>query len=44
MIVNANDNSIVKFSIQVLNKDSGGIADKDVSLSITDEWKIRCNK
>ena len=25
VIVNANDNSIVKFSIQVLNKDSGGI-------------------
>ena len=40
VIVNANDNSIVKFSIQVLNKDSGGIADKDVSLSITDSEKL----
>lgn len=40
VIVNANDNSTVKFSIQVLNKDSGGIADKDVTLSITDSEKL----
>lgn len=39
-IVNANDNSVVKFSVQVLNKDQGGIADKDVRLSITDNEKL----
>ena len=40
IVVSANDNSVVKFSVQVLNKDSGGIADKDVTLSITDSEKI----
>lgn len=39
-IVNANDNSVVKFSVQVLNKDQGGIADKDVRLSIVDNEKL----
>ena len=40
VIVSANDNSTVKFSIQVLNKDSGGITNKDVTLSITDSDKL----
>ena len=40
ILVNANDNSLVKFSIQVLNKDKGGIAGKDVRLSIADTEKL----
>ncbi len=31
-IVNANDNSVVKFSVQVLNKDQGGIAETKMSV------------
>lgn len=40
VIVNANDSSVVQFTVQVLNKDSGGIADKDVTLSIQDSEKL----
>lgn len=40
VIVNANDSSVVKFSVQVLNKDKGGIAAKDVRLSIADNEKL----
>lgn len=39
-IANANDNSVVKFSVQVLNSDKGGIANKAVRLSISDSEKI----
>ena len=39
-ITNANDNSVVKFSVQVLNSDKGGIANKAVRLSISDSEKI----
>jgi len=40
VIVNANDNSTVQFTVKVLNKDSGGIADKDVRLTISDNEKL----
>ena len=39
-LVNANDNSTVQFTVKVLNKDNGGIADKDVTLTITDNEKL----
>jgi len=39
-IVNANDSSVVKFSVQVLNKDKGGISARDVRLSITDNENL----
>ena len=40
VIVNVNDSSIVKFSVQVLNSDRGGVANKAVRLSITDNDKL----
>jgi len=40
VIVNANDSSVVKFSVQVLNSDRGGVANKAVRLSITDNDKL----
>ena len=40
VIASANDNSVVKFSVQVLNSDKGGIANKAVRLSISDPENI----
>ena len=40
VIVNANDSSVVQFTVQVLNKDNGGVAEKDVILSIKDSEKL----
>lgn len=40
IIVNANDSSVVKFTVQVLNSDKGGIANKDIRLSIADSENV----
>lgn len=39
-ITRVNDGSIVEFSVQILNKDKGGIEGKQVVLSIADNEKL----